>query len=284
MYLHVINKFMEREFEFYIVPTPIGNIKEFTFRAVEILKMVDIIACEDSRVTQKLLNHYDIKTKCISYHKFNENERVNEILKLIKSENKKMALVSDAGTPLISDPGSILIKTLRENGVKVTALSGSCAISTFLSQVPRESEEFTFVGFLPKTQAKIEEIVCKYKFSNFVFYESPNRILKTLEIIQKTRSEAKIAIGRELTKKFEEILIDKVENIVERFKKEAPLGEFVCMVYPQEIENLDEENLVEKIKKLKSQKFTPKDIASILSTLYEVNKNTVKKLLTSKIV
>ena len=122
---------MKKESQFYIVPTPIGNLGDITLRAIDVLKSVDVIACEDSRVTQKLLNRYEIKTKLISYHKFNERERVQKFLDLL-SEGKTIALVSDAGTPLICDPGSILVEELRKNNINITALSGSCAISTFL--------------------------------------------------------------------------------------------------------------------------------------------------------
>ena len=139
-----------KEYDFYIVPTPIGNLGDITLRAIEVLKSVDLIACEDSRVTQKLLNHFDIRTKCVSYHKYNEKERVNQILETLKS-GQKMALVSDAGTPLICDPGSVIVKELRENGFSITALPGANAIATFLSQVSREDETYTFIGFLPKT-------------------------------------------------------------------------------------------------------------------------------------
>ena len=110
-----------KEYDFYIVPTPIGNLGDITLRAIEVLKSVDLIACEDSRVTQKLLNHYEIKTKCISYHKYNEKERVDQIINFIKS-GKKMALVSDAGTPLICDPGSVIVKELRKNNISLTSL------------------------------------------------------------------------------------------------------------------------------------------------------------------
>ena len=126
-----------KEYDFYIVPTPIGNLKDITLRAIEVLKSVDIIACEDMRVTQKLLNHFDIKTKCISYHKFNEKERLNKFVELI-NEGKKIALVSDAGTPLFCDPGSILVEELRKHNFSITALAGANAVATFLSQNARE--------------------------------------------------------------------------------------------------------------------------------------------------
>ena len=120
-----------KEYDFYIVPTPIGNLGDITIRAIEVLKSVDIIACEDMRVTQKLLNHFDIKTKCISYHKFNEKERIEKFVELLNN-GQKIALVSDAGTPLFCDPGSIIVKELRKRDFKITALPGANAVATFL--------------------------------------------------------------------------------------------------------------------------------------------------------
>ena len=148
---------MVREFDFYVIPTPIGNIQDITLRAIDILKNVDFIACEDTRTTQKILNHYDIRTKCISYHKYNERERVDFFLSELKS-GKKIALVSDAGTPMICDPGGVIIEELVKNGFSVTSLPGACAVTTFLSQIPRESEEFTFIGFIPRGEGQIKKL------------------------------------------------------------------------------------------------------------------------------
>lgn len=266
---------MTKKFQFYIVPTPIGNIKDITLRAIEILKEVDLIACEDSRVTQKLLNHYDIKTKTVSYHKYNERERVNFILDEIKS-GKRIALVSDAGTPLICDPGSILLEELRKNNITVTSLTGSCAVSTFLSQVPRETEEYTFIGFLPKTEKQIQEIYLKNKFANMVFYDSPNRIVKSLQVIQHVSPNIRVAIGRELTKLFEEIVIDNIENVIEHFSGEVK-GEIVAMTFAVRSDELAQ--IKDKIEILKEKGFKSKEIAEILSSLYNLNKNEIKNFL-----
>lgn len=266
---------MTREFQFYIIPTPIGNIKDITLRALEIMKEVDVIACEDSRVTQKLLNHYDIKTKTISYHKYNERERVSMMLNLLNS-GKKIALVSDAGTPLICDPGSILLEELRKNNISTTSLAGSCAVSTFLSQVPRDTEEYTFVGFLPKSEKQIQELYNKYKSCNMVFYDSPNRLVKTLELIEKVAPEIKVAVGRELTKMFEEIIIDKIDNVIRHFKDDVK-GEIVAMTFAQtQSENSE---IKCKVEILKTKGFKSKEIAEILSSLYNFNKNDIKQLL-----
>ena len=262
---------MAREFDFYIVPTPIGNIKDITHRAVEVLKTVDIIACEDTRTTQKLLNHYDIATKCVSYHKYNERERVEYFLSELGS-GKKIALVSDAGTPMICDPGSVILEELVKNGFSVTSLPGACAVTTFLSQVPRRGEEFTFVGFAPRSESQIKDLVNKYVNHNLVFYDSPERILKTLSVVEKTRQDAKVALGRELSKLFEEVVTDSVTNVIKHFS-DGIKGEIVCMVYASE--NADESDAEVKIKALKTKGYSDKDISIILSTLYGLNKNSI---------
>ena len=242
-----------KEFDFYIVPTPIGNLGDITNRAIEVLKFVDIIACEDMRVTQKLLNHFDIHTKCISYHKFNEKERINLFLNYL-NEGKKIALVSDAGTPLICDPGAIIVEELRKNNIKITSLPGANAVITFLSQLSRDDEEFTFVGFLPKTETQIKDLFEKYKLSDTVFYDSPNRIIKTLENIQQVRPNAKVAIGRELTKMFEEVVIDEISVVINHFQQNTLKGEIVGMVYRENLKN-NNIDLDEKIKILRSKNF-----------------------------
>lgn len=264
-----------KEYDFYIVPTPIGNLGDITLRSLEVLKSVDIIACEDMRVTQKLLNHFNIKTKCISYHKFNEKERINKILEIL-GEGKRMALVSDAGTPLFCDPGAVIVEELRKHGFSVTSLPGANAVVTFLSQIPRTDEYFTFIGFLPKTESQIVEILKKNKFSDTVFYESPNRLISTLEIIKNYNPEAKVAVGRELTKVFEEIITDSVGNVISYFKEKGVKGELVVLVFKQ-IEKEDTADIEDKIKLLISKGFKAKEISIILSSLYNLNKNSVYK-------
>ena len=264
---------MTREFDFYVVPTPIGNISDITLRAIEVLKSVDLIACEDTRTTQKILNYYDIRTKSISYHKYNERERVEFFLSELKS-GKKIALVSDAGTPMICDPGGVIIEELVKNGVSVTSLPGACAVTTFLSQIPRSSEEFTFIGFISRTEGQIKESVQKNISKNLVFYDSPERILKTLAIIKSARGDIKIALGRELSKLFEEVKYGKISEILEHFK-DGIKGEIVCMVYADE--NSQDKELDNKIKELKTKGFRDKEISVILSTLFNLNKNEVYK-------
>lgn len=264
-----------KEYDFYIVPTPIGNLGDITNRAIEVLNSVDIIACEDMRVTQKLLNHFDIKTKCVSYHKFNEKERINYFLEIL-GEGKKIALVSDAGTPLFCDPGAIIVEELRKHNYTVTALAGANAVATFLSQIPREDEDFLFAGFLPKTKTQIENLLKKYKHTDIVFYDSPNRILNTLEIIKAVRPQSRSAVGRELTKVFEEIVIDKTENIIQHFQTNILKGEIAGLVF-REKNSIEDIEVNEKIEILKSKGFKAKEISVILSELYNINKNDVYK-------
>ena len=265
---------MVREFDFYIVPTPIGNIQDITFRAIEVLKSVDLIACEDTRTTQKLSNHYNIGTKCISYHKYNERERVDFFLEKL-NEGKKIALVSDAGTPMICDPGGIIVPELIKNGFSVTSLPGACAVTTFLSQIPRTGEEFAFIGFMPRTEVQIKKLVQEYSGQNLVFYESPERIIKTLNIINSVRLNAQIALGRELSKLFEEVVSGNVGDVINHFK-DGIKGEIVCMIYAEE--HSEAAGMEAKIKLLKEKGFKDKEISTALSTLYDVNKNDIYKL------
>ena len=157
-----------KEYDFYVVPTPIGNLGDITLRAIDVLNSVDLIACEDSRVTQNLLNHFNIKTKCLSYHKYNEKERISQIVEFLEG-GKKIALVSDAGTPLICDPGSVIVRELRKRGFSITSLAGANAVVTFLSQVSRVDEKFTFIGFLPKPRLRLKMLLKNMNFKILFF-------------------------------------------------------------------------------------------------------------------
>ena len=263
----------QRKFDFYIVPTPIGNIQDITYRAVEILKEVDLIACEDTRITQKLLNHYDIRTKCVSYHKYNEKERVQFFLNVLE-EGKRVALVSDAGTPMICDPGNIIVGELLEKGYKVTSLPGACAVTTFLSQIPRTNEEFAFIGFIPRTENQIQTVIKKYNSINTVFYDSPERIVKTLRVIEQIRPNAQVALARELSKLFEEVVCGNISEIIEKFSDNIK-GEIVCMIYADN--NSEDANVEFKIQELQNKGFKAKEISVILSVLYNMNKNDIYK-------
>ena len=191
-------------------------------------------------------------------------------------EGKSIALVSDAGTPLICDPGAVIVEELRKHDISITSLAGPNAVITFLSQLSREDEEFTFIGFMPKTDSQIKSIAEKYKFSDMVFYESPNRILKTLDIISEVRPDSKVAVGRELTKVFEEVIVDDIQTVLKHLSENTVKGEFVVMLYRDKTEN-SVSDLDEKIILLKNKNFKAKEISTILSELYKVNKNAVYK-------
>ncbi len=258
----------------YTVATPIGNLADITLRALEILKNVDVIACEDTRVTSRLCEKYGIKTRLISYHKFSENKRVELFLSYL-SEGKSIALVSDAGTPLISDPGEILVKNVVEAGYGVIPICGASAVITLLQSVQRNGEGFKFIGFLPRSKGQIEEIFLKNKTENLVFYESPNRIEDTLKILAKVRPQAIISYGRELTKKFEEIKTEQIGIVLNDLKQK---GEFVCLIHSEN--NFDIENLIiEKALILKELRLCDKDIINALCALFEFPKNQVKQVL-----
>ena len=258
----------------YTVATPIGNLEDITIRAIETLKNVDIIAAEDTRNTSVLLEKYGITTKLISYHKFSETSRIELFLNYL-NEGKSIALVSDAGTPLISDPGAILVEAVLKAGFKVIPIVGASAVIALLSAIPRNNEDFKFIGFLPRVKNQIIEIASKNKNENLVFYESPNRLLETLETVADEYPNKKVAIGRELTKKFEEIKVANILEIIEYFKNNTLKGEIVALLYKDETQ--EEIDLDEKIKKLKALNLKDKEICSIIAALFDVNKNQVYK-------
>lgn len=262
----------------YIVATPIGNLSDITFRAVEILKSVDIIACEDTRITKRLCKKYDIHTRLISYHKFSERQKSSKILEYLK-KGLDIALISDAGTPLICDPGYELIELCRQNNVEIIPVPGVSALITFLSAMPRKHADFYFAGFAPRKVNEIKKLFNEMLYTDIVFYESPNRLLDTMEILKDVRTNAKVAIGRELTKIYEEIIVDSVDKIIEYYKTHTLKGELVVMVFAENSQNLDEAKIMNDIQKLKNQGFSSKDICKILNTLEGVSKNTAYDLI-----
>lgn len=263
----------------YIVATPIGNLNDITFRAVEVLKSADIILCEDTRNSSRLLTHFQIDNKkLMSYHKFNEKSRVENIKHLILEENKKVALVSDAGTPCISDPGRILVNTLSQENIKIVPVPGACALVAFLSATYKQDEPFVFLGFLPRTFEAQKKLLLKNSFNDIVFYESANRLLKTLDNIAKIFGEdVVVSVGRELTKIYEQIKTCKVIDLIDFYKTNILKGEIVVIIYKNNDNNnfaLDLE-LLNKIEQLKNKGFSKRDIVTILVTLYGFNKNEV---------
>lgn len=215
----------------YIVSTPIGNLSDITLRALEILKNVDIIACEDTRHSLKLLNHYDIKKRLISYHSYNEEISSNGIIKLLK-EGKSIALITDSGTPCISDPGSLLVKNCLEEGINVISIPGPSAFLSLLVASGFRSDKFFFHGFLsPKKGRQIKQLSEMSQIeATHIIYESPYRILKLLENINTIFPEKNICIGKELTKINEKVIKGDHITIMEEINKIKIAGEYVILI------------------------------------------------------
>jgi len=214
--------------ELYIIATPIGNLKDITLRALEILKKVDLIACEDTRVTKKLLNHYDIKTSLISYHQHSKTTRVDYLIDKLKKE-QNIALVTDAGTPGISDPGGKLVEEAVKNDIEVIPIPGASALAALVSVAGINLQNFIFLGFPPHKKGR-ETFFKEVKKSNLpvIFFESRYRIPKAL----KTLENSQVIIGRELTKMHEEIIRGSAEEVLEYFENnpEKVKGEFAVII------------------------------------------------------
>lgn len=215
----------------YIVPTPIGNLEDMTFRAIRVLKEVDAILAEDTRVTSKLLNHYEIDNKLISHHQHNEHKTTQRIVEEIQN-GMTYALVSDAGTPAISDPGFFLARACVEAGIEVDCLPGATAFVPALVNSGFPCEKFQYIGFMPHKKGRqtiAKQIAEETKTT--VLYESPHRIIKTLNLFLEFLGEdRKISISREISKKFEETIRGNSPELIQHFENKAPKGEFVMVV------------------------------------------------------
>jgi 16S rRNA (cytidine1402-2'-O)-methyltransferase len=215
----------------YIVTTPIGNLKDITLRALDILKKVDIIACEDTRVTSKLLKRYNIHKELLSYFEHNKTKRGPQLIKVLK-EGKSVALVTDAGTPGICDPGYYVIKLAEKQNIPMTVIPGPSALLTALTLSGYPSDKFVFEGYMPRKKSKRRKILEQLKDEErtVIFYESPHRIIKSLKDIDEVLGKREICCLRELTKKFEEVIKDNAAGIIEHFKNKKPKGEFVLVL------------------------------------------------------
>jgi 16S rRNA (cytidine1402-2'-O)-methyltransferase len=218
----------------YVIATPIGNLKDITFRAIEVLKSVDIIACEDTRHTQILLNAYNIRAKLISYFEHNKIKRAQEIISLVKN-GKSVALVSDAGTPGISDPGYRLIHDAISSGIDIVPIPGANAAVTALAVSGLATDKFCFEGFLPpKQQARRKRLQALSKAGyTIILYESPHRIIKALADIRDVLGDIFIVCAREISKQFEEIRREKVSVLLKHFIGKKPQGEIVLLFDPR---------------------------------------------------
>ncbi|KUK67090.1 MAG: Ribosomal RNA small subunit methyltransferase I [candidate division WS6 bacterium 36_33] len=219
----------------YVVATPIGNLSDVTFRAVDILKKVPFILAEDTRESKKLLEKYNIQTQLVSYRDENHDKVLRKIIEKLKM-GLDLALISDAGTPLISDPGYKLVKYLRENDFDVISIPGPSAVTAALSVSGLPTDRFVFFGFLPKSETRRENIISEYKdlHNTLVFYESPKRLMGFLDTINNILGDVKIFLAKDISKLREEYFYGKVSEVKgilnERNFAENPHGEFVCVV------------------------------------------------------
>lgn len=218
----------------YVVATPIGNLGDITLRAIEVLKQVDLIACEDTRHTRILLDHYNIKKTLTSYFEHNKQKKGKYILELLK-KGRNIALVSDAGTPGINDPGYRVIRDLIDNGIEVISIPGANAAIAALAVSGMPTDRFLFEGFLPNKRTARKKVLSELSDikKTIIYYESPHRLLAALEDIKEVLGGVELAIARELTKRFEEIKRGSAEELLSYFKQRKVRGEFVVMLNPK---------------------------------------------------
>ena len=226
----------------YLVPTPIGNLKDITLRALEVLQNVDIIAAEDTRQSLKLLNHFNIKKTIISYHMHNEQGKSENIINQVK-EGKNIAIISDAGSPGISDPGSVIVSKCIEQNIEFVVLPGATAITTALVYSGLDTTKFIFRGFLPRENKERKPIIDDLinRSETLIFYEAPHRLLNTLEFLYENVGNRKISMCRELTKLYEEIIRLNLEEAIEYYKNNSPRGEYVLVIEGKSQEAIDKD-------------------------------------------
>lgn len=266
----------------YIVPTPIGNLADISERAIETLQQVDVIAAEDTRHSRPLMQHLGVKTKMFALHEHNESQQLQAIVEQLE-QGQSLALISDAGTPLISDPGYLIVRECRQRGIKVVALPGACAITTALSGAGLATDRFTFEGFLPaKPQQRKKQLrALSQEPRTLVFYESPHRILHTLaDIDSDFDRERPLVLARELTKQFETYLHGTASELLARLHSDPnqQRGEMVLMVsgYKPEANHDDEIPMpVQTALKLLSEELPLKRAAAICATLFDARKNSL---------
>lgn len=271
----------------YIVATPIGNLADISARALDVLAQVDWIAAEDTRHSQKLLQHFGINKPLISLHEHNEQQKSQMLLEKLQA-GETGALISDAGTPLISDPGFVLVKELRANNINVSPIPGASAMIAALSVAGLPTDSFSFYGFLPAKNAKREAFLQELKqlSPTMVFYESPHRILESLESLVAVFGERQAMAGREMTKKFEQFVAGSLVEILEYFQanQDKVLGEFVLVVEgnkPQPDLVVAETAWIPLIEVLLKQNLPVKQISEIVADYFGVKKNQVYSVVQS---
>lgn len=265
----------------YVIATPIGNLNDLSPRAIDTLRNSDLVLVEDTRQTIKLLNHFDIKTKMQAYHKFNETKKTIEIIENLKN-GKNISLVSDAGTPCISDPGYILVKAARENGINVIGIPGCSAVITALSIGGLDTSSFSFYGFVPtenKSKKEMFDSIKKSEIKTKVVYESPKRILKLIEELKKEIPGCVVCICSELTKLHERSYYGKIEEVYEKMVNDpsSEKGEYVVLINNEpNVDNSDNKISLEAliIDEIVKNNCSVKEAISLVT---EKNKNVSKK-------
>ena len=226
----------------YVCATPIGNLKDMTPRVIEILREVNVIAAEDTRNSIKLLNYFDIKTSMTSYHEYNKIEKADNLInRMLAGQN--VALITDAGTPAISDPGEILVQKCHENGIRVTSLPGAAACITALTLSGLSTRRFCFEGFLPADKKEKDRVLTQLKEESrtIILYEAPHHLVRTLNLLYRTVGNRRITLCRELTKKFETICPTTLEDALAMYEEEEPRGEYVLVMEGKSFEEQKEE-------------------------------------------
>ncbi len=226
----------------YLCATPIGNLEDITLRVLRVLKEVDLIAAEDTRNSIKLLNHFDIKTPMTSYHEYNKIEKAYQLVEKMQ-QGQNIALITDAGTPGISDPGEDLVRICQESGIGVTSLPGAAACITALTMSGLPARRFAFEAFLPREKKERERILASLKNETrtIILYEAPHHLRKTLEELYETLGDRGIALCRELTKKYETVFPTYISGAMAYYEKEEPRGEFVLVIQGKSFQEIQKE-------------------------------------------
>ena len=268
----------------YLVATPIGNLEDITFRAIRILKEVDLIAAEDTRQTLKLLNYYKINKPLISYHRHNEEVKQEVLIQKLK-EGQNIALVSDAGTPVISDPGEVIVKEALKENIKVIPIPGACALINALIASGLDTKEFSFYGFLSLNKKLRKEKLQEIRKENktIILYEAPHKLTSTLKDLSEILEDRKIVVARELTKIHEEFLSGTASEILENYKE--PKGEHIILIEgsnikeeTEEQKNIKEMTIEEHYKYYEKQGFTKNEIIKKIAKDKGVSKNEIYQL------
>jgi 16S rRNA (cytidine1402-2'-O)-methyltransferase len=264
----------------FVVSTPIGNLKDITFRAIEILKSAAFVIAEDTRTTAKLFNHYEITSKMISYHKFNEKERESEVISLLIN-GQNVALVSDAGTPLMSDPGYTVVKAAIDAGIKVETIPGPSSLLSALILSGFDPSRFVFYGFIDKTEkGRADDLraISGFKFPVIVF-ESPNRVKDTLAEISKIMPQRQAAVSKELTKIYETVFRGTPDEIIGNITQEMEKGEFIIVIGPAPAEEKPREDQIEdRLKELSREGMTMSEAVKTAAQELNTGRNEVYKI------